>query len=303
MVNSFNKRIQRFFGRSDFRKNPIEAILKRLLWRFHWTFSNRPYLISFAESLKISVPKSGSASLIYYQGFSELQTADFVMQFLKPGMTFVDVGAHIGEYTLLAAKLVGTSGKVHAFEPQTSLFPLLNKNIEINEIEHVNLNQSALSDRVGEIEFEIFDEPSVSSIRKPKTTTENGKDSKIVSVPTTSLDCYCDSLGQKVNLIKVDVEGAEKLVFEGAKSLMELPPSEAPTWIFEYAPTAYSMFNYRTQDLLDLLKQYGYQVYQYLGGGKIINFSPDKTYLGIINMITTKDKEGLISQLNQGHYN
>ena len=55
-------------------------------------------------------PKGGAGALIYYQGYSEPETARFLTAFLKPGMTFWDVGAHIGEYSLLAARCVGGAG-------------------------------------------------------------------------------------------------------------------------------------------------------------------------------------------------
>ncbi|NEQ52972.1 MAG: FkbM family methyltransferase [Leptolyngbya sp. SIO3F4] len=275
-------------------------MLKRISWRLHWTFSESPYLVSFADQLKINIPKSGSASLIYYQGFSEPDTADFVSRFLRKGMTFVDVGAHIGEYTLLAAKLVGQSGSIHGFEPQEALFPLLKENIKINHFNNVNLNQIAVSEKVGEVEFEVFDEPSVSSIRKSRPEEDKKRNSRFVSVSTTSLDHYVNNLEStcSIDLIKIDVEGAEKFVFEGAKELMKLPPSQSPTWIFEYAPKAYLLFDYQAQDLLNLLNSYDYQVYQYLGNGQIAEFSTHKSYRGIINMIATKNKGQLLAQIN-----
>ena len=247
------------------------------------------------NNLKINLPQSGSASLIYYQGLSEPETADFVKQFLRPGMTFVDVGAHIGEYTLIAAKVVGVTGSVHAFEPQSSLFPILTKNIEINGFEHVTLNQTAVSDRTGQIEFQVFDESSVSSIRK-KTATD--KKSNIVKVPTISLDEYLSSFNLRADLIKIDVEGAEKLVFQGAYQLLNLPKFQAPTWIFEYSPNSYQGFGYQASELLALLTKSGYEVFTYLKSGEIGEFSLELHFPNIVNLIATKDRDALMSRIN-----
>lgn len=290
------KRIKRFSNRPDFQQNPLKASLKRVLWRLRWLITEQTYVIPFAEDLKIGIPQSGSGSLIYYQGFSEPETADFMFRFLQPGMVLVDIGAHIGEYTLLAASTVKQSGEVHAFEPQSKMFPLLKENVHLNNFNHVILNRVAVSDRVGEIEFEVFNEPSVSSIRKQVATIEK-KDVELVSVPTVSLDEYWQDRERKLDLIKVDVEGAEKLVFEGAQRLLELPPSEAPTWIFEYAPKSYALFNYQAQDLLDLLQSCGYQICQYLGNGNIVDFSTNNPRSGIINLVATKTKKRLLSSL------
>lgn len=290
----FYMRLKRFMGRPDFRQNPVQALLKRLWWRIWWSVTDKPYVIPFAENLKIGVSKSGSASLIYYQGFSELDTADFIRRFLRPGMVFLDVGAHIGEYTLLAAQSVGASGEVHGFEPQANLFPILSQNVGMNSLNNVTLNCSAVSNQVGEIEFEVFNEPSVSSIRKHTTVSQNAK---LVRVACTSLNTYWSHQSRKIDLIKVDVEGAEKLVFEGAEELMSLPSSEAPTWLFEYSPDAYACFGYQPSEILKLLKRHDYQVWQYCGDGKVADFDPALPVTQIINLIAAKDKTYLLSLL------
>jgi FkbM family methyltransferase len=290
-----NKRVKRFINRPDVKQNLTKAIFKRLFWRVHWAVNNSSYSVPFAEDLKINLPQSGSASLIYYQGFSEPETADFVRQFLKPGMTFVDVGAHIGEYTLIAAKAVGANGSIHAFEPQSSLFPILKKNVEINKFDRVTLNQVAVSDRTGQIEFQVFNESSVSSIRKQVATD---KKNNIIKVPTTSLDEYLSSHNCRADLIKIDVEGAEKLVFQGASQLLNLPKSQAPTWIFEYSPNSYHSFGYQAEELLALLEKSGYKVFTYSKSREIGEFSLELHFSDIVNLIATKDRDALMSRIN-----
>lgn len=286
-------RLKRFIGRPDVKQNLLKALVKRLWWRMRWQIINKPYIIPFAGNLNITVPKTGSASLIYYQGYSELETADFLTHFLRKGMIVVDVGAHIGEYTLLAAKLVGSSGEVHAFEPQPSLFPILTDNVHMNNLSNVVLNCSAVSNSIGEIEFEIFGEASVSSIRKHTVLSQNAK---LVQVNSTSLDTYWSS-HRKIDLIKVDVEGAEKLVFEGAQRLLTLPDITAPVWLFEYSPKSYAAFGYQPSDLLKLLSSYEYCVWQYNTNGEITEFDPNVPVTQIINLIAAKEKNYLISLL------
>ena len=288
------KRLRRFLARPDVKQNLLKALLKRLWWRIYWIATNKPYIIPFADNLKISVPKTGSASLIYYQGYSELETADFLRHFLRPGMVMFDVGAHIGEYTLLAAKIVGVTGEVHGFEPQTNLFSILKENVRMNKLDHVTLNCAAVSDAIGEIEFEVFDEPSVSSIRKLGALSQ---DAKIIQVPCTSIDTYIAKLQRKIDLIKVDVEGAEKLVFQGAEGLLNLASDAAPVWLFEYSPPGYTSFGYQPSELLELLKRHNYQVWKYFGNGKIAEFDPSLPVTQIINLIATKDKSCLLSLL------
>lgn len=287
------RRIKKFLRRPDVREKFVVSLLKRFQWRFHWLSSNDEIFTGFSQDSKIYLPKTGSAALIYYQGFSEPATADLVQRFLKPGMVMMDVGAHLGEYTLLAAEIVGKTGQVHAFEPQASLFPIVKKNIETNGFDQVIANCCAVSDKEGEVEFAVCPEPSVSSIRK---ITDKSENAEIVRVPTTSLEHYWGDRGTPINLIKVDVEGAEKFVFEGARKFMGLD-YKAPTWIFEYAPRAYRKFNYQAQELLSFLADYGYKVFKYKGIGKLEVFDPEQPSSGIINLVATKDKDYLESAL------
>ncbi|MBD2501916.1 FkbM family methyltransferase [Anabaena azotica] len=289
----------RLLNRSDFQRHPLKAVMKRLWWRLRWQLTDQPYVIPFAETLKIVLPKSGSGAAIYYQKFSEPETADFFLRFLRPGMVMFDIGAHIGEYTLLAAKRVGASGQIYAFEPQSHLFPILSQSVEMNGLTQVVLNCVAVSDYIGEIEFQILGEPTLSSIRKPILPQQP---TKIVSVPCTSLDGYWLNQQRKIDLIKVDVEGAEKFVLQGATKLLNLPPQQAPIWVFEYAPNSYADFGYQPDEILQLLKQYGYEVYQYCGAGNIATFNPNANLPDIINLIATKDRPSLLAQLQGKDY-
>jgi FkbM family methyltransferase len=286
--------LQKLIDSSDFQTNPLKAIAKRLWWRLWWQTTNRPLVVPFANTLKIQIPKTGSGAGIYYRGFSEPETAEFFYRFLRQGMVMFDVGAHLGEYTLLAAKLVGASGRVHAFEPQAHLFPVLTESVQMNGFKHVKLNCTAVSDRVGTIEFQVLKEPSMSSIRKRSSPSEIDR---IVNVACTSLDIYEADRQAKIDLIKVDVEGAEKFVFQGAIELLGLPPDRSPTWIFEYAPSGYADFGYQGDYILSLLQQHGYTTWQYCGAGQIQRFDPDAQLEDVVNLVATKNSIDLIEQL------
>jgi hypothetical protein len=93
-------RLISFTQRPDFRRNPVHAIYKRLCWRVRWRLCSEPWLLRLPNGMHIVIPQSGSGALIYYQGWSEPEVASFLIRFLSPNMTFIDVGAHIGEYVL-----------------------------------------------------------------------------------------------------------------------------------------------------------------------------------------------------------
>lgn len=132
---------------------------------------------------------------------------------LKTGNTFVDVGAHIGYFTVLAADLVGPSGHVYAFEPNPRSFNLLQKNIRVNKFKNVTLFNKAVTNKVGELNL-YANRLNTGDTRISKPDFE----SKAIKVKTTTLDI--ELKGKTADFIKIDVQGAEPLVIEGAETTL-----------------------------------------------------------------------------------
>jgi FkbM family methyltransferase len=298
-VRRLADRLRRLVGREDFRRNPLKALWRRLVWRIRWKFDDKPWVLRLRPDLRIAVCRDGQGALLYYQGFAEPETEDYLARFLQPGMVFFDVGAHVGTYTLLAARAVGTQGEVHAFEPNPAVFSLLEKNVRINSLRNVLLQQTAVSDQEGEREFEICREYTVSSLttgadRFPASRA--GRDIRcVVRVRCTALDAYCSARGKRPDLVKIDAEGAEFLVLRGAPELLRLPAAEAPAWVFEYSTANYARFGYGADELLGLLRQCGYEVWRYQGLGRIVPFQPALAELRTMNLFAVKAGQGLPS--------
>jgi len=246
--------------RSDFKRNPFRALLRRVIWHSRWLLSpQKPYLIRAHGSFRLLTMRSGSGALIYYQGESEPETANFIKKVLRPGMVFLDVGAHLGEYTVLAAKLVGPSGSVHAFEPNPRIFSILLENIKLNCLQNVCVSPCAVWHEQGVAEFEVTSEPATSALR---TTAADRQESSIVKVHTLTLDQYFASSHKvKPDLIKIDVEGAELDVLGGAKTLLDQPREKAPILIFEYGPLNLARFGQTPDELLTFLRNLGYSLF------------------------------------------
>src|SRR2546425_89628 len=123
VMNSLPQRILTLLRRVDLRRNPLRAIHRRIAWRLRWKLvPNKLWLVRAHGSFPLLMTRSGAGALIYYQGASEPETANFIKCTLKPGMVFVDVGAHIGEYTILAAELVRPAGGGHPRVPHPPAF-------------------------------------------------------------------------------------------------------------------------------------------------------------------------------------
>jgi FkbM family methyltransferase len=154
---------------------------------------------------------------------------NYLQQILLPGMTFVDAGACYGIYTLAASKMVGPQGRVMAFEPASRVFRVLRNNIALNGLTNVLAYRLALTKTRGKAH--LYHHPNVGcdSLGKDPSFTETAEE-----VATESLDNVLGKLpDSRVDVIKMDVEGAEELVLRGAEAVLG---TKHPIVIFEIYP-------------------------------------------------------------------
>lgn len=150
---------------------------------------------------------------IYLNLYERKETA-LVKNYLKPGMTFIDVGANIGYYTLLSSSLVGREGVVLAFEPSPYAFDILCKTIKNNNINQARAIQAGLSDSKGDLQLYL---PKISGNHTPSMIANEG--GSPIKVPVLTLDEFLtENKIDHVDLMKVDVEGFEPNILKGAES-------------------------------------------------------------------------------------
>ena len=145
-----------------------------------------------------------------------------ILQRLGTDLTVLDIGANFGSYTLALARCVGPRGKVHAFEPQRIIFNMLAGSVALNSLTNVFCHHVALGDREGKLEIPQFDysQPlNFGSIefapeqREPLHQARRHDPQQVEYVPLTTLDRF--ELGE-VHLMKIDAEGMEAQVLDGA---------------------------------------------------------------------------------------
>ncbi len=206
-----------------FRTSPIKIILRVIGWEF-LRILNKPILSRFDRSLSIRLfPNDGVARLTYYFDYHEPEIFRFLDKYLKPGMTFIDVGANIGAYTLFAGKRVGLEGKVIAFEPQAETFNRMVENIELNELTNIIAKQIAVGETSGKVEIVKDTDTSKSYTRIMRSTIDqDSHDPNICAINMISLDNYvCSHKLIKIDYLKIDVEGFELHILKGAKHILE----------------------------------------------------------------------------------
>jgi FkbM family methyltransferase len=154
---------------------------------------------------------------IYFFGVYEESTVRWFRQRLGAGMVVLDIGAHVGQYSLIAASAVGPSGRVHSFEPSPVNFRRLAANLEMNEFRNVQVHQLAVSDTAGEATLFV---PSHNNQGEASLQADQD-DAQHVKVECVTIDQWARSadLGSpaRIDLVKIDVQGLEGKVLKGAQ--------------------------------------------------------------------------------------
>lgn len=149
-------------------------------------------------------------SLLRALGLYELRKTAEIRRRLAPGGVFVDIGSSEGDYALIAARIVGPGGHVHAFEPDPGNVETIRGNVALNGFANVAVHGIALSDRDGTA---ALYRSSVSGWHSLLSGLEH-RDSDVIRVPVARLDSFAL---QRIDMIKIDVEGAEAAVLDGAR--------------------------------------------------------------------------------------
>jgi len=174
--------------------------------------------------------RGSMCSMLVRGAYEPLQT-ELLKSFLKSGMTFVDVGAHIGYYSMIAAKKVGNNGHVLAFEPRRNSYDFFLRNLAANGFTNTEVFLRAVSDRPGHVKFYS---DSVYNIHELAPEKE-------IEVETIALSSFFAAKGfTSVDAVKMDIEGGEYLALSGMKDLVL--SSHDPVIFLEFNPEFYAKF-------------------------------------------------------------
>lgn len=235
--------------------------------------------------------KADSDKTRMISGGYEVETTKFLLSFLKPGMHFVDIGAHIGYFTILAAKAVEPIGKVWAFEPMPSTFLLLQRNIKENGVDKiVEALQSAVTDKVDNIL--LF--PHLLLCRSSIFERDGMKIQKAMHVETTSLDSFFKNKSwPRIDLIKIDIEGAEAKAIKGMTELVKRNPRVK--LIVEFSLTTMEAARVTPKDFFLILKDHGFNIFRVIGCPNNLNIPNDIAWL-IHYTLNAKDNVNLLCE-------
>ena len=255
---------QTLTGHPGFRKTPFATLYRLLIWRLRCWLSLPATVTLQKWGSRLHVPALwlGAGKMIFVFRESCETELKHLDHFVSPGMTFLDIGANYGIYTVAAASLVGSSGRVFSFEPCLDTFAILSKNVESNGLRNVRLFGLALSNRDGEARLYHHERGA----DKFFLGTTTGNNLEFEEVMTRTLDSvFCDEMAG-IDFIKIDVEGAEELVLRGAEKIIN---ENHPTIILEINYEAARRLALDPHGALSLLGHWGYQFFALSEAGEL----------------------------------
>jgi FkbM family methyltransferase len=195
---------------------------------------------------------------IYVFGSWEPVISAYLKKYLRPGDVFVDVGANIGYYSVLAAQAVGGGGKVYSIEASPNICKLLNRNLELNAIGNAEVFNLAATDEPCQLPIWVGNDANIG-----QTTVVQGMSGRASGIVETIVEGR--PLGQIVPLddllnariIKIDVEGEEWMVLQGIKDLMPRL-SDRTEILVEACVSALAKFGVSIEDFLGVFREAGF---------------------------------------------
>jgi FkbM family methyltransferase len=274
-------RIVRFIAQHPLASKNRPLAFKRFLsWQIRQNLRPRPEKVPFVEDSVLIVEKGmvGATGNIY-TGLLEFDDMAFLLHVLRPEDTFVDVGANVGVYTILAAKNVGA--QVVSFEPIPSTFQNLKRNVDANNAgERVSLMCYGVGEQPATLRFTA----SMDAINHVLGPDEQPGNTAVVEVPVGRMDDLLQ--GRQPALLKIDVEGYEWPALNGAKATLASPSLKAI--IIELNGSGKN-YGYDEDKIHQLLVSFGFSPYSYEPFSR--QLKKEASYYGHNNTIYIKDED------------
>jgi FkbM family methyltransferase len=240
-----------------------EGILEALFERLQKT----PLIVPVPGGLIRLGFRFGRDLITLAQGGWEPHNLALVRSLVRPGDVALDIGAHVGQFTILMGSLVGSTGRVLAFEPAPENFTELSANVALNGFASVvEPVRSALSDRPGEAEF--YSDGDTGGTEFSMFAERHGQSRTAFRVSCSTVDQVLDERGlARVQFMKIDTEGAELLVLRGAEQTLARSPDAS--LLIELHPWVVS-----PQKICAHLAERGFALYVFDAGQRLSRVSP-----------------------------
>ena len=249
----------------DFQNHQNNKLIKAGNKAWNKLFKENEFIeFNLASGVKINLYKDSVLSRSIYKGFEKEET-DYLTSILHEGDIFIDIGANIGLFSLMASKAVGIKGLVISFEPTPNTFSRLSENVKLNDFKNINVRNIGLSNVKDELTFYIS--KNGYDAWNSFAPSQDNKLEIAIKVPVSTLDIELINVEKsKIKLVKIDVEGWEKFVLNGGRDFLL---NFNPIVMIEF--TEENTFNagYPVHDIYRIMQDFGFKWYR-LNDGKLI---------------------------------
>ena len=275
------------------RHRRVRAALRLVWWQLHKRLIKRPAVVAVGVARRFKVVcDSPFSSMVVYNGLPEWDEMKFLLRVLRPSDGFIDIGANVGFYTVLASTVV-TAGPLFAFEANPRNLEVLRDQVKLNELANAEVFGTALGNSTGELSF--FD----SGRETGSIASDCDPSAKLITVPCCRLDdCLAGRTLPDCVVAKMDVEGCETLVLEGATALMQ--SGCIAVWLFELNEAALQKHGGSGDKLIEIFSKHGYSILYWDEERQRLGTRGDGCDTNRENYVACRDGEALRSRLKGG---
>ena len=234
-------------------------------WFRWWSYlqMKEPTIIDWIYGLKLKIyPGNEIFRAIFVRGIYDPNLIVVVNTFLKNGSVFIDVGANMGYFSLLASKTVGKNGKVFALEPSSRDFGRLQDNVKINGLQNIYPLRLAVSGKVGPIKLLVAcEERSALNTTGSEFSFKGVEKVDVEEVDSTTIDRFVRKhyTNGRLDFLKLDIEGSEACALHGAINAIK---KYRPAIMLGVNPVALKACGSTVEELQEILKSVEYKVYE-----------------------------------------
>lgn len=258
------------------RGERLQAVLRSMKWQLLKRGRGRPHVVDFhGKKLNCYPDSTSSSSVIYFNGLPDYWEMKFIQAYLWPGDNFLDVGANVGVYTILAASCIGETGSVDAFEPMEATARRIEEQIALNKLDNVEVHRFAVSNQNQIVDFGYADNSAMMHMQRDGESEEEA-----MHVQGIRLDDF--KPGKRYAMGKMDIEGAEPLALQGG--LNRLAEANPPVWLLELA--GYSKFyGMDSDEVIRFLKSNEFECGIYYPETRQVIYTDQPWNLGVQNIL------------------
>jgi FkbM family methyltransferase len=272
------------------KDNKIKSLIKFFKWQIACRLIKGDFVFEWINGAKIII-RRGEAGLTgnIYCGLHEFQDMAFLLHFIEKDDLFIDVGANVGSYTILACAAKGAFG--YAFEPVQSTYSRLESNILLNYLEN---KVKYLNIGIGATKTKLYFTSDYDTTNHVIQDEENIQNS--VQVNILPLDKIL--INEKPSLMKIDVEGYETLVLQGAKKILERKTLKAV--IMELNGSG-GRYGFDEKIILKLMLEYGFRTYSYNPFKRTLSDLKSKN-IQLGNTLFVRDEKYVLDKIKNAPY-